>query len=259
MSRSGFFSVARFVAWRNIKDTMRQPVLILPTLLLPLLFLISFVGALSSVTELKGFPDVNYTAFQYVYALLQAVAFAGAVAGTAMIEDFESGFMNRLMVASRGRAAIVVGFVAAMFVRAVIAVLVLTGMAFILGMSFKGASPVDIVGVFALAVLVNLTASFWSTGVAMHVRTVNAAPGAILPIFLLLFLTPVFLPLDLLTGWLHTVARWNPFTQPIEAGRTLIAGDPSGIAVAFAVTGGMAVLGGLWALWGVRRAQKAGT
>ena len=94
---------------------------------LPLLFLISFVGALSSVTELKGFPDVNYTAFQYVYALLQAVAFAGAVAGTAMIEDFESGFMNRLMVASRGRAAIVVGYVIAMFVRAVIATLVLTG------------------------------------------------------------------------------------------------------------------------------------
>jgi ABC-2 type transport system permease protein len=258
MSSSGFLSVTRYVAWRNMKGTMRQPVLILPTLLLPLLFLISFVGALSSVTELKGFPDVNYTGFQYVYALLQAVAFAGAVAGTAMIDDFESGFMNRLMVASRGRGAIVAGFVVAMFMRAVIAVAVLTGMAFILGMSLEG-SPIDIAGLFALAVLLNLTASFWSAGVAMHVRTVNAAPGAILPIFLLLFLTPVFLPLDLLSGWLHTVARWNPFTQPIEAGRTLIAGDPSGIALAFAVTGGMAVLGGLWALWGVRRAEHAGT
>jgi ABC-type multidrug transport system permease subunit len=257
VSRSGFFSVARFVAWRNIKDTMRQPALILPTILLPLLFLISFVGALSSLTEVKGFPDVNYTAFQYVYALLQAVSFAGAVGGTAMIEDFESGFMDRLMLASRRRGAIVAGYVIAMFARGLLAVVVLTAMAYVLGMRIEG-SVIDVAGLAGLALGMNLISSLWSTGVAMHVRTVNAAPGAILPIFLLLFLTPVFLPLSLLTGWLHAVANANPFTQPIEAGRSLIAGDPDGVPLAFAVTAALLLGTLLWAIWGVRRAEHSG-
>lgn len=257
MSKSGFFSVTRYVAWRNLRDVMRAPALILPTLLLPLLFLISFAGALSAVTSLPGFPDVNYTAFQYVYALLQAVAFAGAVGGTAMIEDFESGFMDRLMLAARKRGAIIAGFMVAMFFRAVLSVIVLTAVAFLLGMDVEG-TPLELAGLAALALMVNLTASLWSCGVAMHVRTVNAAPGAILPIFLLLFLTPVFLPLALLDGWLHAVANANPFTQPIEAGRGLIAGDPSDLPLAFGVTGAMVVVTLFWALWGTKRAESQG-
>lgn len=258
MKGSSSFSVARYVAWRNLRNVRKSPVLILPTLLLPILFLIAFAGALTSVTELEGFPDVDYTAFQYVYAMLQAAAFSGAVGGTAMIEDFESGFMNRLIVAARRRGAIVAGFVIAMFVRAVIAIAVLTGFAFLLGMDIEG-SALEILGLFALATLLNVTASLWSTGVAMHVRTVNAAPGAILPIFLLLFLTPVFLPLSLLGGWLNAVASANPFTRPIEAGRTLIAGQPDDVLLAFAVTGGMIVFALAWALWGVKRAAAAGS
>ena len=34
-----------------------------------------------------------------------------------------------------------------------------------------------------------------------------------LPIFLLFFLAPVFLPLSQLEGWLHSVAVYNPFTR----------------------------------------------
>jgi ABC-2 type transport system permease protein len=258
MTRSTFASVTRYVAWRNLRDVRHAPTLILPTLLLPLLFLVAFSGALSRVTSLPKFPPVNYTAFQYVYALLQVAAFGGAVGGTAIIDDFDSGFMDRLMVAARLRSAIVAGFVIAMFVRSVIAVLVLTAVAFALGIKIGG-SAVDLVGLFALAALLNVTATLWSSGVAMHVHTVNAAPGAILPIFLLLFLTPVFLPLDLLSGWLHTVANLNPLSHVLETGRGLIAGNPTKVARAFALAGGMALLAALWAVWGVRRAEAAGT
>lgn len=257
MSGSDFLSIARSVAWRNIKVLARSPGLIAPTLLLPLLFLIAFAGALSRVTSLPGFPETNYTAFQYVYALIQAVAFAGAMGGTAMIDDFESGFMARLMVAAPERTAIVAGYVIAMLARAVLSVVVLTGVAFALGMELEG-GPLDILGLYALALLMNVGATLWATGVAMHVRTVNGAPAAILPIFLLLFLTPVFLPLELLTGWLHAVASGNPFTYVIEAGRALIAGSHTYVPVAFGIAGGMVALTTLWVVWGVRRAEAAG-
>ena len=249
-----FVAVARYVAWRNLRLLVRAPASFAPTLLMPLLFLVAFAGALSRIAKLPEFGSIDYTAFQYVYALMQAAAFAGAVGGTAMTDDVVNGFMDRLMVTARKRAAIIAGYVIAMLVRAAIASAVLTGVAFALGMKVKG-SPLEIVGIYGLAVLLNLTASLWSSGVAMHIRSLNAAPLEILPIFLALFLTPVFLPLHLLHGWLHTVAVGNPFTRPLEAGRSLIAGNPSGVALAYGVVGGMAVAAALWALWGVHRAE----
>jgi ABC-2 type transport system permease protein len=257
VSRSSFLSIARWVAWRNMRSVIRSPATLAPTILLPLLFMIAFAGALSRITSLPNFPDVDYTAFQYVYALLQAAAFAGAVGGTAMIDDFESGFMDRLMLAAPARAGIVAGYVVAMLLRAAIAVVILTGVALALGMDIEG-GVVDMAALLALAVLLNVTATLWATGVAMHVGTVNAAPGAILPIFLALFLTPVFMPLALLSGWLHAVAKYNPFTWPIEGGRALIAGTHTDVALAFGVMGGLTVGAALWALWGVRRAEASG-
>ena len=257
MSRSSFFSITRWVAWRNLRSVVRTPATLAPTILLPLLFMIAFAGALSRVTSLPDFPDVDYTAFQYVYALLQASAFAGAVGGTAMIDDFESGFMDRLMLAAPARAGIVAGYVIAMIVRGAIAVLVLTGVAILLGMDVEGGVP-EMAALYGLALLLNITATLWSTGVAMHVGSINAAPGAILPIFLALFLTPVFMPLAMLSGWLHAVATGNPFTWPIEAGRSLIAGGHSDVVLAFAIMVGLTVGGALWAVWGVKRAEAAG-
>jgi ABC-2 type transport system permease protein len=247
-----FISVARFVAWRNLRVLVRRPALFAPTLLMPLLFLVAFAGALSRIAKLPEFGSIDYTAFQYVYALMQAAAFAGAIGGTAMTDDVVNGFMDRLMVTAPNRAGIVFGYVIAMFIRGLVAALVLTGAAFLLGMNVDG-GPLDILGLVGLAALVNLTASLWSTGIAMHIRNINATALEILPIFLALFLTPVFLPLHLLHGWFHTVARVNPFTRPIEAGRSLIDGTPANVALAFIVMGGITVLAALFAVWGVRR------
>jgi ABC-2 type transport system permease protein len=257
--RAGFFSVARYVAWRNLRDVTRAPVLIAPTLLIPLLFLIAFSGSLSRVAKLPDFGAIDYTAFQYVYALMQAAAFAGAVAGNAMTDDFVSGFMGRLMVTAPKRFAILVGVLMATVVRAALAAVVLTGVALALGMEITH-DPRKLLGLYGLALLVNLAAALWSTGVAMHIRNANAVGLEILPIFLALFLTPVFLPLHKLHGWLHAVAHYNPFTRPIEAGRSLIADGPwnSDVGFAFAVMGGLVLVMLIFALWGVRRANAGG-
>jgi hypothetical protein len=44
------------------------------------------------------------------------------------------------------------------------------------------------------------------------------------PVFLLLFLAPVYVPLGLLKGWIHAVASINPATAFLDAGRGLISG-----------------------------------
>ena len=119
-------------------------------------------------------------------------------------------------------------------------------------------SGVDLFGLFALAVLVNLTATMWAAGVAMRVRSIQGGPLMQIPIFLILFLAPVYVPLALLSGWIHAVASVNPTTALLEAGRGFISGEPATVALAFALAVTLPVLFALWARGGLRSAEAAG-
>ena len=72
-----------------------------------------------------------------------------------------------------------------------------------------------------LAILVNLAATLWAGGVAMRVRSIQGGPLMQFPVFLILFLAPVYVPLDLLSGWIHAVASVNPVTAPARGGPRL--------------------------------------
>jgi ABC-2 type transport system permease protein len=73
-----------------------------------------------------------------------------------------------------------------------------------------------------------------------------------------LFLAPVYVPINLLHGWIHAVARVNPLTFIIEAGRGFIEGAPTQVGMAFALAAGLAALFAVWARLGLRRAERAG-
>jgi ABC-2 type transport system permease protein len=106
--------------------------------------------------------------------------------------------------------------------------------------------------------LVNMTGFLWASGIAMRFRTIQAAPLMQMPVFLLLFFAPVYVPISLLHGWIHAVATVNPLTYLLEAGRGLLAGDPVYVGLAFAL--GLALVLGFafWARGGLRNAEVAG-
>jgi ABC-2 type transport system permease protein len=79
-----------------------------------------------------------------------------------------------------------------------------------------------------------------------------------MPVFLLLFFAPVYVPLALLQGWIHDVATYNPVTPVLEAGRGFLAGTPTEVGLAFALAAGLVVAFSFWALRGVRSAERAG-
>ena len=101
-----------------------------------------------------------------------------------------------------------------------------------------GGSGVDLFGLYALAVIFNQIGLLWACGVAMRFRSVQAGPLMQTPVFMALFLAPVYVPLDLLQGWIHAVARLNPLTFLLEAGRGFIQGEPTQVAAAFALAAG---------------------
>jgi ABC-2 type transport system permease protein len=121
-----------------------------------------------------------------------------------------------------------------------------------------GGDGVDLLGLYTLALLLNIAAVLWAAGVAMRLRTMQAGPVMQMPVFLVLFFAPVYVPLSLLQGWIHGLATVNPLTRVLEAGRGFLAGSPTEVGVAFAVALGLAALFSLWALRGLRSAEAAG-
>lgn len=252
------FSVATAVGWRMLHNNFTTPSLLIPGIAFPMFFFVAFAGGLSRVNDIPGFQfPVGYTAFQFVFVLLQSAAFAGVFTGFGIVRDFETGFARRLMVAAPDRRGILLGYALGAIGRWALTAALLTVVAVLAGMEVGG-NGVDILGLYTLAVLVNVCGLLWAAGIAMRLRTLQAAPLMQLPVFLALFFAPVFVPVELLANWLETIARLNPVTLLLEAGRSLIAGEPARILAAFGGVVGLAALFAVWAVRGLRRAEAAG-
>jgi ABC-2 type transport system permease protein len=252
----GFFNVAWAVAGRQVYKYFTNPAFLAPALF-PLFFFVAFAGGLTRVGDVPGFDYApGYIAFQYVWALLQAVSMGGAFTGFSIAGDFENGFAKRLMLAASNRYGIILGYTIASLVRATMTGTLVTVIALITGMPISGGF--DFFGLISLAVLANIAATLFGAGVAMLLRTQQAGPIIRTPIFLVLFLAPVFVPLSLLTGWIESIARLNPFTHILEAARGYLAGDPSNVAPAFATSAILILILAVWAVYGLRCAEKAG-
>jgi ABC-2 type transport system permease protein len=256
-ARASAWGVARAIAWRGLHTYTRRPDLFIPSLVFPLVFFASFAGGLSALGSVPGFHfPAGYTAFQFVFVMLQAAMFSGLFTGFTVAFDFESGFARRLMLAAEDRRGIVLGYALVALSRAAITLTVVTGVALIAGMQMTG-DGVDLVGLYGLAGLLVLIGYGWAAGVAFRFRSIQAGPLMQTPVFLILFLAPVYVPLALLKGWIHAVASINPATAFLGAGRGLISGAQQHTALAFACAVALIVVFGVWTLFGLRAAERA--
>jgi ABC-2 type transport system permease protein len=255
--RARYWAVVRTVAWRNLHSAIRSPALLLPALIFPLFFYMAFAGGLSTVGDLPGFDYYDYNAFQFVFVLLQSAAFGGVFIGFSIGADFDSGFTRRLFLAAHDRSAVIGGFLVAAVIRAAFVWVMVFVIALATGMEVN-ANGTDLVGLIGLALIVNVAFFMFAAGVMTRLRTLQAAPAMQLPVFLILMTAPVYVPRDLLGGWIETVSKFNPFTAIIESGRGLMAGDPFHVLLAFAAAAAGAVVLAMFARRGLRKAEAAG-
>lgn len=258
MRLRGFLSVTATVLARNVHNYLSSPDLLIPSIAFPLVFFLTFLGGMGRISDVPGLNiPGGYKSFQFTFILFQAAGFSGIFTGFAMAQDFERGFVRRLMLAAPQRGGIVAGYVFGAVLRAFLPGSVLFGVGLLAGVRVEG-SALEILLLVALAVSFTLIAALWSCAIAMRLRTIQAAPLIMVPFFLSLFLTPVFLPLAFLTGWLRTAAQGNPITDILQGARGLIAGRPNGTGTAFLVAGVMAGVLTIWSWRSLRAAEKAG-
>ncbi|MDQ6779226.1 MAG: ABC transporter permease [Actinomycetota bacterium] len=253
-----FRYVAQAVAWRSIHNTLVSPAILLPSIIFPLFFLVAFAGGLSRLADIPNFHyGPGYTGFQFVFVFLQSAAFGGVFTGFAVARDFDSGFARRLLLSAPRRSGIIAGYAIGALLRWVMTGTVVTVAALIAGMNVDG-SGVDLLGLLGLGILFNLVAALWGCGLAMFLRTEQAGAVIQMPVFVILFLAPVYVPLPLLSGWIHDVANLNPATAVLEAGRGLLAASPVKLGLAFALLAAAAALLAIFARRGLASAERAG-
>ena len=255
MTGGSTLDVARAVAKRGLRLAFKNPALLLPAVVFPLVFLVAFAGGLSAVGSVPGFDfPAGYTAFQFVFILIQTAAFGGFFGSIGIAADFEHGFARRIFLASANRTGILLGYAMVAVVRFSFNATLVTVAALIGGMDIDG-SGIDMVGLYGLGLLVAVFVTLFAAGAFIRTKSVNAAPALQTPVFIVLFLAPVYLPLHLLEGWIHAIASVNPATALVQAGRGFISGVPNHPGLAFVVCAGALALAAVWSLRSLRRAE----
>jgi len=248
-------SISLGIALQCTRKLLKNPLKALPPMLLPLFIFVAFTGALSAVGDTPGFGYYDYTAFQFVFIVYMAAMFVGVFTAFDIAIDWESGLGARFMLNASRRLAIVGGYLIVALGRGLLAIAVVWAVALATGMPVRGGAP-DIAGLVGLALLLNAAATLYGAGIALRFQSTASSVLILIPVFMAQFLTPVFSQRDDLSGWLKTAAGVNPLTAPMEAGRGFLANDPVSVGLAFAAAGGLVIVFSLWAVRGMRKAEK---
>ncbi|MDH4147682.1 MAG: ABC transporter permease [Acidimicrobiia bacterium] len=229
---------------RALIEALRTPDSLVPTLFIPLFFLVVNVGQASRIfpSEDTAFlHGQNYAAFQLPASLLLAASFGSAA--LYLVEEIEGGYFDKLRATPIGRSSIVLGRLYAEFVKNLVisTVMVLFSMAF--GVRVRSGVAGFVVLIVMMALWAMVFSGFMQL-IALKTRSAAATQSGSLVFFPLLFLTPNFVPRNLLTRPMEIAATVNPVTYIMEAARSLILEgfEPVPLARGFLVVGAALVL-----------------
>jgi ABC-2 type transport system permease protein len=215
-------SLAWVLGKRALRESWRTPEALIPTLFIPLFFLVVNVGQVAKIfpSASTGFlHGQGYGAFQLPSSLLLAGSFGSAA--LFLVEEIEGGYFDKLRATPISRTALVTGRLLAEMVKGVLIAALILALGLAFGISIAS-------GVLGFLLLMGLSA-LWAvvfTGfmqlIALTTRSAAATNSGGLIFFPLLFLTPNFVPRDMLTRPMEIAATFNPVTYVMEAMRSLI-------------------------------------
>jgi len=232
------------LAQRSVIRTLRQPAMVVPSLVFPLMLLSINSSGLETTTKLPGFPTDSYFQFALAIPFVQGALFSANSAGTNVASDIESGFLNRLALTPLRRVSLMLGQLTGILALGLIQALTFVAVGLVFGEGIAAG-----VGGVVVLVLLSLTISlaFGGIGAFVALRAGNgeAVQGVFPLFFAALFLSSMALPRNLIEiDWFQTVATWNPVSYMLEGIRSLVIDgwDAEALALGFACAGGIAAI-----------------
>jgi ABC-2 type transport system permease protein len=233
------------MARRSVLQTLRQPAMVIPPILFPLILMAVNVGGLDAATTLPGFPTDDYLNFAIAFPFIQGSLFASINAGSSLARDVETGFLKRLALTPMRRAALLLGNLAGVMTVALCSGVIYLTVGFIAGLQFE-AGPAGVIVMLVLAMVIAL--AFASLGAMIGLRTGSgeAVQGVFPLLFVLVFLSSNALPRDLIEqDWFRTIATVNPVSYLFEGLRSLVifGWDGEALALGFGCATAIALIG----------------
>jgi ABC-2 type transport system permease protein len=244
VSRSTVALQVGMLARRSVVRTFRQPAMVVPALLFPLMLLAINSSGLDSATRLPGFPTDSYFQFALAIAFVQGALFSANSAGTNVSNDVETGFLNRLSLTPLRRVALLLGQLAGILALGLIQALTFLGVGVLFGEGIE-AGLAGAVVIVALSLLISLGFGCIGAFVALRTGSGEAVQGVFPLFFAVLFLSSMALPRDLIEiDWFRTVATWNPVSYMLEAIRSLVitGWDGEALLLGFGCAGTLAIV-----------------
>ena len=243
--RAGFFSDVISVAIRALRSIPRDPEAIYPALIIPVFFYAINVGALQDMAE--RIPGLDYKAFQLPVAIIFAVT--GISRAVTLVTDIQTGYFDRLSLTPVSRLALLLGLTVADFTLVIALTIPVIIIGFVVGVTFAS-GPLGLLLFIFLSGLWGLVFTGFPYAIALKTGNPAAVNSSFLLFFPFVFLTTVFVPREAMTGWLATVATYNPVTYLLDALRSLIVTgwDVEALAKGIACIAGVGVVSGTLAL-----------
>src|SRR5487761_712446 len=212
----------RYLFVRALKKLVRNPILIFFSLFQPIIFLVLFTQLFSRFNELPGFPQgVSYLSFAAAGILLQNAFSSALQSGTSIVEDLNSGFLQKMLVTQVSRPAILLGRLSTDAFRVLIQSIIILVLAYALGVRVA-------TGILGIALILFIIAFFglaWSgISLALGMKTKSSETvfgiGAFLT-FPLLFMSTALVPVSFMPTWMQNVSNYNPITFAVNGVRDL--------------------------------------
>ena len=247
------------LATRSIRNIRRLPSAFFPALAMPIFNMVVFAGTFFAVTKIPGFPTDRSINWYMPLGIMMGSAFAGVGLGFTAIRDIETGFYDRLRMTPTSRLSLVLGPLTGTLVRVVMMTTIVIVIGIVLGARFTG-GVLGILCLYAAALGLSTIGAGWGLGLAFIFKDMRGAAIMQLSIFLVMFLSSAQVPLNVMDGWLHTVARINPATNILRLARVGLVNESNADHLSFnAVWGGIVaivVMGGLSLGFALRQLRK---
>jgi ABC-2 type transport system permease protein len=206
------------IARRAVRSVFREPEFFLPALVVPVFFFVVNIGSLQDLAEGAG-TVTDFKAFQLPVAIIFAVT--GVSRASALVMDIQGGYFDRLLLTPTRRSTLLLG----LMVADVVSVFLLAAPVVLLGLALGVDFETGILGIFvfiAFGGAWGLAFAGFPYAIALKTGNPAAVNSSFVLFFPFAFLTTAFLPEEALTGWMATVADYNPVTYVLAGLRSLV-------------------------------------
>ena len=227
---------------RSILALVRQPALVVPSMIFPLFFAALGTSSFGRAINLPGFPKVDsFLDFSLAGTIVQGVLFGSVQSGSALATDIENGFFYRLMAAPSSRLGILVGRLAGAAAYGAFQTLFFSLLLLPFGMSIKG-GPLGVLVMVISGGLIAIAISGFMAAAALKTGSSEAVQGIFPLVFIMLFFSSAFFPRQTMSGAYKHIADFNPISHLIEGMRDLCIDGLSSGAIARAILVPIAIM-----------------